>query len=730
LEKALLCLRPLWPTIAFMSQELCQVVPFLPLSQVYTYKMPPPLASKILLGSRVVVPLGSREVLGVVVKLGGGEVEGLKEIQEILDPEPPISPSLLELTHWASHYYLEPWGLYLRCALPPSLRKKKAPSTPGKTWVIFTGPSSHKPTLRQQLLLEKIIPLREVSLELITTEWGFSRDLVNRLVRKGWLALEKRRAPQNLPFPLAPSQSPLTLTPQQKEAYEKVAKNLGSYTPFLLHGVTGSGKTELYLQWSQECIEKGMDLLLLIPEISLTPQYISRFTSRFGDRVGVLHSGLTPKERLEEWLRIREGKTSVVLGTRSALFAPLKKPGLIIVDEEHDTSFKQDESPRYNARDLALVRAQTEKCPVVLASATPSLESYHNTLKGRYTLLELKERIGASMAQVKVINLAQERGLFSQTFTEGLEEALKNGGQALVLLNRRGYASFLICPRCGETVKCPNCDITLTLHRQPTSLKCHYCGHTQMPSNRCRHCHGEMEALGLGIQRIEEEIRSRFPNMRIQRMDRDALKAKGTHWEILQALEKGEIDVLLGTQMVAKGHHYPRISFVGVVLADTGLHLPDFRASERTFQLLTQVVGRAGRGGQGLAVIQTFMPSHPAVVWAARQNYPAFASEELKRRKGLDYPPFSHMARVLLTTTRKGKAETAARNVAENLRKNPSGLLILGPAPAPLSRLKNRYRWHILLKGRRKTLLTTLSSLPQRMGSVKIQVDMDPYNVL
>ena len=713
-----------------MSRELCQVVPLLPISQVYTYKIPPPLASKILLGSRVVVPLGSKEALGIVVKVGGEEVKGLKEIKEALDPEPLISPSLLELTRWASRYYLEPWGLYLRCALPPHLRKRKSPSSCKKTWVIFTGAPSQKPTPKQQLLLDKIKPLREVPLRVITTEWGFSRDLVNRLVSKGCLALEKRETPQNLPFPLAPKQSPLTLTPQQRKAYEKVAKSFGSYAPFLLYGVTGSGKTELYLQWGQECIEKGMGLLLLIPEIALTPQYISRFTARFKDKVGVLHSGLTPKERMKEWLRIREGKASVVLGTRSALFAPLKKPGLIIVDEEHDTSFKQDESPRYNARDLALVRAQIEKCPVVLASATPSLESYHNALKGRYTLLELKERIGASMAQVKVVNLAQERGLFFQTFIKGLEEALKNGGQALILLNRRGYASFLICPRCGETVRCPNCDITLTLHRHPTLLKCHYCGHTQMPSNYCRHCHGEMEALGLGIQRIEEEIRSRFPQMRIQRMDRDALKAKGSHWKILQALENGEIDILLGTQMVAKGHHYPRISFVGVVLADIGLHLPDFRASERTFQLLTQVVGRAGRGGQGLAVIQTFMPKHPAVVWAARQDYPAFAAEELKRRKELNYPPFSHMARILFTSTVKEKAEKAAKEVAANLRKNPTGLSILGPAPAPLSRLKNRYRWHILLKGRRKTLLATLSSLPQRIGSVKIQVDMDPYNVL
>ncbi len=713
-----------------MNQRLCQIVPFLPLSQVYTYKIPSTLAHKLLLGSRVVVPLGSREVLGVVVKVGGEEVERLKEIQEVLDPEPLILPALLKLSNWASRYYLEPWSLYLRCALPPDLRKRKKTSFPEKTWVIFTGSSFHQPTPRQQLLLKKIKPLKEVPLQLITTEWGFSRDLVSRLAKKGWLVLKKRRDHQNLPFPLAPSQSPLSLTPQQKDAYKKVSKNLGSYSPFLLHGVTGSGKTELYLQWAQECIEKGMGLLLLIPEISLTPQYISRFTARFGDRVGILHSGLTSKERLEEWLRIKEGIASVVMGTRSALFAPLRKPGLIIVDEEHDTSFKQDTSPRYNARDLALVRAQIEKCPVVLASATPSLESYYNALKGRYTLLELKERIGAPMAQVKVINMAHEKGPFSKAFTEGLKKTLKNDGQALVLLNRRGYASFLICPRCGETVKCPNCDITLTLHRHPTSLKCHYCGHTQTPSNLCRHCHGEMKALGLGIQRIEEDLRSQFPNIRIQRMDRDALKTKGTHWEILQALEKGEIDVLLGTQMVAKGHHYPRISFVGVVLADTGLHLPDFRASERTFQILTQVVGRAGRGGQGLAVIQTFMPKHPAVIWAAHQDYSAFASEELKRRKSLNYPPFSHLARILITATRKEKAETAAKNLAENLRENPSGLLILGPAPAPLSRLKNRSRWHILLKGKRKTLLVKLSSLPQRIGSVKVQVDMDPYNVL
>ncbi len=709
---------------------MCQVVFFLPLSKAYTYRVPPALEPRVVMGSRVLAPLGKRREVGVVVALGGEAPGEVKDLEEVLDHGPTLSRTILELTQWAARYYLEPWGLYLRGALPPHLRHKGLPRLPREKWVVFRHGEGDL-TPRQRELLERLERVGRASLKVVLKEWGFGRDLVRRLESRGWVVLEEREVEGLSPFPLAPREEAHTLTSAQKRVYDEVWGSFGTFSPFLLHGVTGSGKTELYLQWGKRCLEKGKGLLVLIPEISLTPQYIARFTARFGKEVAVLHSGLTDRERLVEWLRIKRGESRVVLGTRSALFAPMGEVGLIVVDEEHDTSFKQEESPRYNARDLAVVRAKLEGCPVVLASATPSLESYHNALKGRYVLLELPRRIGGTLPQVKVVDMAGEKGLFSRAFVEGLKRALGAGGQGLVLLNRRGYAPFLLCAACGKVLKCPNCDITLTYHRDPPMLRCHYCGHSESPVDHCPGCGREMRPLGVGIQRVAEELETLFPHAQVGRMDKDALKGRKAHWEVLGALEKGEIQILLGTQMVAKGHHYPRISFVGVVLADVGLHLPDFRAAERTFQLLTQVVGRAGREGKGMAVIQTYMPSHPSMVYAARQDYRGFAKEELERRRTLGYPPFSHMARVLFTGTSREKVEGVARQVAGDLVGGARGLEILGPAPAPLVRLKNRFRWHIIVRSRsRKNILAVLSNLPRRMGSVKVQVDMDPYGVM
>ena len=718
--------------VAVMSTHtrLCQVVPLLPVSRAYTYRIPSGLSPRIDEGSRVVVPVGSREVVGVVVGWDGEEQVRIKEVQGVLDPEPALLPGVLDLTRRASQYYLEPWGLYLRCSLPPGLRKGRGPVVPMTRWVVYAGPSPQLPTRRQRELLNRLESVREVPLRTVIAEWGYGKGVVDRLVAAGWITVEERESHGPLPFPLSPPQPPLRLTPEQEEAFRRVENALGDFTPFLLYGVTGSGKTELYLQWGQRCMEEGMGFLLLIPEIALTPQYISRFTARFGERVGVLHSALSPKDRLREWLRIRGGEARVVLGTRSALFAPVDGLGLIVVDEEHDPSFKQEETPVYNARDMALVRGQIEGCPVVLASATPSLESFYNAQKNKYAMLTLSKRVGTPMARVRVVDMGQEEGIFSKAFLHGLRGALKDGGQALVLLNRRGYAAFLLCPKCGETVRCPNCDITLTLHREPLLLRCHYCGYSKPPLDRCKHCGSEMRAVGLGIQRVEEELARSFPEARIDRMDRDALRSRQAHWEVLRKVEEGYTDILLGTQMIAKGHHYPRISFVGVVLADVALHLPDFRAAERTFQILTQVVGRAGRGGRGMAVIQTFMPTHPSVVWAARQDYLSFAAEELERRRALGYPPFSHMARILVTGTNEDRVEDGANKVAGLLRGGAEGMVVLGPAPAPLYRVRNQYRRHIILKGKRKALLLNLARLPRRVGGVHVKVDMDPYSML
>lgn len=681
-------------------------------------------------GTRVRVPLGSRVALGIVVS---GEEEGkrdLKEVLEIVDETPLLSPMLLQLTKWAAAYYLEPWAFFLKASLPPDLRKGRATTEIAERWVLLRetlGRASDKLTKRQKELVNILksggLPLREV------VNRGFSRGVIKRLMERDVLKLEERSG-ERIPFELASSQSFLTLTADQERAFEKVKASLGDFAAFLLFGITGSGKTELYLHWGRECLNKGMGLLMLIPEISLTPQYIKRFTSRFGSSVAVLHSGLTGRERTEEWLRVKRGAAPILLGTRSAIFAPLKNLGLIIVDEEHDISFKQENAPRYNARDLAVVRANMEGCPVILASATPSLESYYNALKKKYTLIELKERVRGSLPKVKVVNMTQEIGIFSASFLRTLKETLARGRQALILLNRRGYSLFLICKGCGETLRCPNCDITLTLHRAPRTLRCHYCGYSQRPPDYCPSCSAEMEAVGIGIQQVEEDLVKLLPSVRIERMDRDRIRAKAGHWQILQKLEEGEIKVLLGTQMVAKGHHYPGIHLVCVILADQGLHIPDFRSAERTFQLITQVMGRAGRVAEGKAIIQTYMPQHYAIKFAAKQDYVAFAQEELRRREKMDYPPFAYMARVLLTGVKREKVEERTKELFSVLFKK-RGLTLLGPSPAPLTRLKNRYRWHILVKGkRRKDLLLLLSQLPRKIGSVRVQVDIDPYQLL
>ncbi len=563
------------------------------------------------------------------------------------------------------------------------------------------------------------------------------------LARKGLVSLK--------PEPVAINAGPLRvrhdLNDAQQAAFEPVrdAIRAREFRSYLLHGVTGSGKTEVYLNSIDVALAEGRSAILMVPEIALTPQMAGQFFSRFGDRVAILHSAFTDVERSEQWRRIRSGAASVVVGTRSGVFAPVRNLGLIVVDEEHDGSYKQEETPRYNGRDVAIVRAQGSKACVLLGSATPSLESRYNAERGKYTLLELPGRIEARpMPKVDLIDMRQEfletrkQATFSRKLMEAIGARLDNGEQTIVLLNRRGFSSFVACRACGERVNCINCSLTLTYHKRDRRLLCHYCGYAEKVPSVCPKCQNEhIYFLGLGSERVEEELHQAFPRARITRLDRDSVTGKRQYETILQQFREGSYDILVGTQMIAKGHDIPNVTLVGVVSADIGLGMPDFRAAERTFQLLTQVAGRAGRGSvPGIVLIQTINPDHYAVRLAAAQDYQAFYEKELNFRRMMHYPPFAAMANILVRSEKKELAMRMSSDLGHRLIPPPEKLRVLGPAEAPVPRLKAEYRYQFLIKAAsRKALNETLQgvrnyALENKWGATALVIDVDPLSLM
>ena len=537
------------------------------------------------------------------------------------------------------------------------------------------------------------------------------------------------------------------LNPAQQAAYEQICTAIQArqFQTFLLHGVTGSGKTEVYLSAIEVALAAGRSALLMVPEIALTPQMAGQFFSRFGDRVAILHSAFTDVERTEQWRRIRSGTASVVVGTRSGVFAPVRNLGLIVVDEEHDGSYKQEENPRYNGRDVAIVRAQGAGACVVLGSATPSLESRYNAEKGKYTLLELPGRIEARpMPMVELIDMRQEfletrkQETFSRKLLEALGARLENGEQTIVLLNRRGFSSFVACRACGERIQCINCSLTLTHHKRDRRLLCHYCGYAEKVPSQCPKCASEhIYFLGLGSERVEEELHRAFPTARIARLDRDTVTGKRQYETILQDFREGNYDMLVGTQMIAKGHDIPNVTLVGVISADIGLGMPDFRAAERTFQLLTQVAGRAGRGSvPGIVLVQTINPDHYAVRLAAAQDYQAFYEKELNFRRMMHYPPFSAMANVLVRSEKKEMALRMSTDLGHLLTPPPEKLRVMGPAEAPVPRLKNEYRYQFLIKAASRKVLNELLqkirayALEHKWSATALVIDVDPLTLM
>ncbi|MDY0093065.1 MAG: primosomal protein N' [Candidatus Vecturithrix sp.] len=538
---------------------------------------------------------------------------------------------------------------------------------------------------------------------------------------------------------------PLVLTPQQRQVFEQIhaAINANQFASLLLHGVTGSGKTEIYLQAIAYLLTLKRRAIVLVPEISLTPLLVSRFLSRFENNVAVLHSGLSAGERYDEWLRIKRGEVDVVIGARSAIFAPMEHLGLIVVDEEHEMSYKQDSEPRYHGRDTAVMRARLENIPVLLGSATPSLESYFNAQNKKYQLLTIQERVDARpLPTVEIIDRRRDRGqhLFSNALEQAIREVLARGEQVLLFLNLRGFANFYLCQECGFVYDCPRCNVTLTYHASSHRLQCHYCDFSRLPPVACEQCGSpNVHYRGIGTERIEQDAQLLFPEAAVTRMDRDTVSGKNAHYTILRQVEQGEIDILIGTQMVTKGHDFPKVTLVGVIAAEIGLNLPDFRSSERTFQLLTQVAGRTGRGHLGgHVIIQTYNPIHYAILAAQQHDYLTFYAREIVFRQQLNYPPFSRMINIVLQGEDELFTHELAQKLSEYLRRTDSRkLTVLGPAPAALTRLRNKYRYQILLKSQRSLYMRTFAKeqieIFRKTVSIKdvqILIDVDPVSLL
>lgn len=730
----------------------------LPLTSSFHYRVPPELCDQVRTGVRVLVPFGRRKISAYVVGFSPPPPgQQLKAILAVLDDDPLWTEKELAFYRWIADYYLHPLGDVLKTALPAGINIQSKKGTADKalsggrkvlTQRIYTATGQPPPQPlrgKSAQLLAFLTETAEASSAELTARFGECHPNLKKLTELGLVQMEYREIYRN-PFrgeQVEPDQ-PKALNLHQQAALQAIreAADNGHFAPFLLKGVTGSGKTEVYLQAIAHCRSQGKSALVLVPEISLTPQLVRRFRARFGDGIAILHSALSDGERYDEWRRIRRNEAPIVIGARSAIFAPLERIGIIVVDEEHEASFKQSDGLRYNARDLALVRGRDENAVVLLGSATPLVTTIQAARNGRLRLLELPERVaGRPLPKIMpvVTRLSAEEPLSTELLTE-VARNLERGEQSLLFLNRRGFASWLTCPACGETLHCPNCSVSLTYHRCRSESRCHYCDYRVPAPGTCPSC-GELELkeLGAGTERIEAELRARFPTARIARMDSDTTGGKDGHNRILSKVARGELDILVGTQMIAKGHDFPGVTLVGVLQAEGSLYLPDFRAAERTFQLLSQVIGRAGRGTQpGRVVVQTAAPTQYAVARALAHDFEGFCTEELAFRQEVGYPPFGFLAALLFSGTAEGATRDRATQSARLLTqlKAQLGLRVelLGPAQAPLYRLRGRFRYQILLKASQRSdlrrLLTTYRKEQTTAADVREALDIDPVDLL
>jgi primosomal protein N' (replication factor Y) len=740
-----------------------------PLRRVFTYAVPDGLQGKLRCGNRVAVAFNRRKLAGVVVSGRDDLPEGVKRALPVagaLEPEPVFTPELLRFLEQAAKYYMHPLGEVLRAAAPAlptgAMKRLRADgflrddeNLPGErvahhtTWKITaTGMSSEGVRLggRQKKLLERLRHGGPVLLDELRTDLRDPRTVVRSLADKGLVRFEEVAVNPD-PFFRAPVERdrPPEPTPPQQLAIDRLRESLQdkSAHAFLLHGVTGSGKTEVYLRAIDQVRKAGDGAILLVPEIALTPQLVGRFRARFGDDIAVLHSGLTPRQREDAWQSLRQGRVQVAIGARSALFAPVAHLQLIVIDEEHDPSFKQDEGFRYHARDMALLRAQYAGAVCVLGSATPSIETYHRANEGKLKLLSLPARAtGAMLPEVEIVDLRKHRHgpsghpLVSGPLHMALDRCLQGGHQAILFLNRRGFSPSVRCVGCGMIVECPACSVALTEHRGQGVLRCHYCDFHRPIEAPCVSC-GEIEydQLGVGTEQLQQAVQQSFPGARVARLDRDTASREGVE-TVLDKLRNRAVDVLVGTQMVTKGHDIAGVTLVGVVLADQSLAFPDFRASERTFQLLAQVAGRAGRAeAPGEVIFQTFQPDHPAVRLAAIHDYERFYAAEIENRREVGYPPFARLVTARVHAGAEGEARRATQQLADTARKDRAvregAVQVLGPAPAPLARLRGRYHYRLLLKSSDRKLLRQVAArlaarIDQGLPPAHATLDIDP----
>jgi primosomal protein N' (replication factor Y) len=727
--------------------------------KAFDYELPEAVAGLLQPGSRVRVPVRTRTSLATVIELlEETDVPGIKPISEIVSAEPILSPLLLKLGAWMADYYCCSLEAAMKAVLPNVIRKAEV----GHQTRLFAR-------LAREIAEEEVEQLRRkaplqagvidhlltteeaVSLSELAEKCDASHAVIQALVKKGFIATETARVERD-PFgdESFVHAAPLAMNAEQAAVFEHVRRAVEhpgetAPKPILLHGVTGSGKTEIYLQAIQLVLEQGRTAIMLVPEISLTPQTVERFKSRFAasrHEVAVLHSHLSEGERHDEWHKIREGRARIVIGARSAIFAPCSQLGLIVVDEEHENSYKQEETPRYHGRDLAVLRASMEKCAILLGSATPSLESFHNAQTGKYELLRLCARVDdKKMPFIRVIDMRMESkkhgAILSERLITAINDRLVKREQTILFLNRRGFSTSLVCEKCGHVCECPNCSVALTFHRGVSRIVCHICGYQEVAPAKCPECRDPgIKYTGTGTEKVEDTVGRLFPKAVVRRMDADVMQRRDAFRETLSAFRTGKIDILVGTQMIAKGLHFPNVTLVGIVNADLGLHLPDFRAGERTFQLLTQVAGRAGRGDvEGEVFVQSFTPFSPSIQHARHHDFDGFWEQEITYRRQWDYPPFTHFVLLIIRSTHQQRASFSAETLHRRLKEElPAGVTLSEPAPAPLEKSHGSYRFHVMLRTRGILRLSRhLRGVLDKLTfpeDVFVTVDVDAYQLL
>jgi primosomal protein N' (replication factor Y) (superfamily II helicase) len=799
----------------------------------YTYRVPDDLRNSVTMGSLVLVPVGKREMTGVVVG-AGKELKGvrIKVVSELLDEHPVLYWDQVKLARWIADYYLTPLGGAVTAMLPAGIDKKsiriatlinrdelnvrsellrhlpdefrllemfrkdrrisvskicKRLGDVAGSRALLALEKSGMVVTKQVLVQPRVKPKKQSVITLqaenltadvldkirrrapaqfravryleqnpkgsprtrLLVDAKVTPGVIKGLESKGLIEVRHEEVERSYPLDYNPEyHKPSVLTPDQQGVVDTIGRAVSEqrFESFLLHGVTGSGKTQVYIELVQKVLQAGRSALLLVPEISLTSQAVSRLRTYFADSLAFLHSRMSPGEKYDAWRRIRSGDRKLVIGPRSAVFAPLENLGVVIVDEEHDDSYKQqDNAPRYHARDVAVMRGKICNCPVVLGSATPSLEAYHNAQTGKFTLTQLPKRIDDTpMPLVRIVNMQRQQKknrILSSELAAAVTERIEGGEQVVLLQNRRGFSSFVQCKTCGFVVRCDNCHVTLTYHKAIANLRCHYCGHARRAPEQCPDCKGkDLQYRGIGTQQVEEELSALSPKLRVIRMDADTTTQRGSHGRIVSAFEQGHYNVLLGTQMVAKGFDFPNVNLVGVISAETSLLMPDFRASERTFQLLTQLAGRAGRRKtRGAVYIQTYMPEHYSVMFAIHHDYLGFQEVEQTERRQLQYPPFGRFAVVRFSGESEQGVQRAAEYMYRRLKTSRRTWILYDPAPAPISKIRKRFRWQVLLKstpGHARAMRRHIDEIIKKcarvrqLKSIAVSIDIDPTSLM